>query len=139
MAYLNIKILIIEVKKLVLIKSTISPFSVIQRCQVHQIFVFYLFYRILKEKDYIRRKVNSKKRNVYMWNQYYCYFDLPKIGVGWDPTTKNYVASALFLLAVSRSQVRIISRLSTFKGKERGKFFQTRTFKEKKLFSCGIS
>ena len=51
-------------------------------------FVFYLFYCNLKEKDHIRRKVNSKKviylsnQYYYLSNQYYYYFDLPKIRVG---------------------------------------------------------
>ena len=40
--------------------------AVIQRCQVHQIFVFCVFYCNLKEKDHIRRNKNNKKRNVCM-------------------------------------------------------------------------
>ena len=43
-------------------------------------FCFYVFYCNLKEK-YIKRNVDSKKRNVYTGNQYY-YFDLLKIRVG---------------------------------------------------------
>ena len=84
-----------ELKKLVLLcqhklymKSTTSLYSEIQQCQVHQIFVFfYVFYCNLKEK-YIKRNVDSKKRNVYTENQYY-YFDLPKIRVGQARATKN--------------------------------------------------
>ena len=34
-----------------------------QWCQVHRIFVFYLFYCNPKEKDHIRRKINGKKKN----------------------------------------------------------------------------
>ena len=47
----------------------------------------YVFYFDLKEKDYIRRIINSKE-NKYMWNQYY-HFDLPKIRIGRVRTTKN--------------------------------------------------
>ena len=47
-----------------------------------------------RKRYYIRRKINSKEKNVYIWNQYY-YFDLPKIGVGRARTTKNQVAFAL--------------------------------------------
>ena len=43
-------------------------------------FFFFVFYCNLKEK-YIKRNVDSKKRNVYTGNQYY-YFDLLKIRVG---------------------------------------------------------
>ena len=35
-----------------------SLYSVIQRCQVQEIFVFYLFYCDLKEKYHIRRNIN---------------------------------------------------------------------------------
>ena len=35
-----------------------------------------------------RRRISSKKKIVYMWNQYYHYFDLPKIRVSWDHTQK---------------------------------------------------
>ena len=38
-------------------------------------------YDNLKEKDYIKRNKNSKKTNVYVGNQYYCYLGLSKIGV----------------------------------------------------------
>ena len=43
-----------------------------------------------KKKDHIRWKINSKKKNISMWNQY--YFDMPKIRVGQARTTKNQVA-----------------------------------------------
>ena len=36
----------------------------------------------------IWRKINSKNKNIYMWNQYY-YLDLSKIGVGRAHTTKK--------------------------------------------------
>ena len=42
-------------------KPTTSLCSVIQRCQVDQIFAFNVFYCNLKEKDYIRRNINNKK------------------------------------------------------------------------------
>ena len=45
----------------------------------------------------IFKKNNSKKKNVYMRNQYYYHFDLPKNGVGWAHTTKNLVVFALFI------------------------------------------
>ena len=57
-------------------------------------YFLYLLYCNSKEKDHIRRKLNSEKKNIYMWNQY-CYFDLPKIRVGWTLTTKNWVTFAL--------------------------------------------
>ena len=51
------------VKKLVLLlcphKLHMKP---IQRCKVHQIFVSYVFYCNVKEKDHIRRNINSKKK-----------------------------------------------------------------------------
>ena len=40
--------------------------SLIQRCEVHQIFVFYVFYCNLKENDHIRRNVNSKKKEMFI-------------------------------------------------------------------------
>ena len=49
-----------ELKKLVLLcqhklhmKPTTSLYSVIQRCQVHESFVFYVFYCNVKEKGHI--------------------------------------------------------------------------------------
>ena len=48
-------------------------------------FVFYLFYCKLKEKDHKGRKLNSKK---IVLCEMYC-FDLSKIRVGWPHTTKN--------------------------------------------------
>ena len=50
---------------------------------------FYVFYRNLKEKDHIKRNINSKKRNVYIGNRYHYYFGLPKIRIGRTRTTKN--------------------------------------------------
>ena len=79
-------------------KPTPTLYSVIQQCQVDQIFVFYGFYCNLKEKYHIRRNINGKirnKKNVYMWNQY--YFDLLNIRVCQACTTKNKVAFALTL------------------------------------------
>ena len=51
-----------EVKKLLLKKATTSFYAVIQRFKVHQIFVFYQLYCRPKEKDHVRRKLNSKKK-----------------------------------------------------------------------------
>ena len=42
-------------------------------------FSFYLLSYIPKERDHIRRKINNKNKNIYEWNQYYNYFDLPKL------------------------------------------------------------
>ena len=71
-------------------KSTTSLYSKIQLYQAHQIVVFHVFdfYVFnLKEKDHIKRNINSKKRNVYAGNQY--YLGLPQIRVGRVYTTKN--------------------------------------------------
>ena len=43
-----------------------------------QNFCFYVFYCYLKEKGQITRNLNSKKRNIYVENQHYYYFGLPK-------------------------------------------------------------
>ena len=43
----------------------------------------------LKEKGKIIGNTNSKKINIYVGNQYYYYFGLPKIRVGQARTTKN--------------------------------------------------
>ena len=43
-------------------KPTTSLCPVIQQCQVHQNFAFYVFYCSLKEKDHIKRNINSKKK-----------------------------------------------------------------------------
>ena len=66
------KILKMELKKLVLlcqrklhVKPVTSLCSVIQGCQVYQIFAFYVFDCNLKEKDHIRRNINSKKREMF--------------------------------------------------------------------------
>ena len=48
-----------------------------------------MFYCNLKEKDHIKRNINSKKINVYIGNYYYYYLGLPKIRVGWTRTIKN--------------------------------------------------
>ena len=65
-------------------KATISLYSVIQRCQVHQSFLFCLFCCKLEEKDHIKSKINSKKYtymlNQYYYYYYYYYFDLAKTG-----------------------------------------------------------
>ena len=47
-------------------KLTMSLFSVIQQCQVHEVFVFYVFYCNLKGKNDIRRNINNKKKCVYV-------------------------------------------------------------------------
>ena len=44
------------------IKPTTTLYPVIQWCQVHKICVFYVFYCNLKEKDHVRRNINSKKK-----------------------------------------------------------------------------
>ena len=83
-----------ELKKLVLLcqhmlhmKSTTSLLrdSTIPSAK----FLFFVFYRYLKEKDHVKRNINSKERNNYIGNQYYYYFGLPKIRVSWPRTTKN--------------------------------------------------
>ena len=61
----------------------------IKNSAIHASFPFFK----LKEKDYIKRKIHSEKI-VYMKNQCYYYFDLPKIRVGQVRTTKNLVAFA---------------------------------------------
>ena len=49
-----------------------------------------ILYGNLKEKDHIKRNINSKKRVVYIGNQYYYYyFRLPKIRVGRARTMNN--------------------------------------------------
>ena len=58
-------------------KPTTSLYFVIQQCQENYIFVFYVFYRNLKEKGRIRRNINSNY-----------YFDLLKIRVGRAYATK---------------------------------------------------
>ena len=77
---------------------------------------FYLFYCNPKEKDHIRRKINSKKiKIVYMWNQYYyCYSDLPKIRVGRARKTKNYVAFILCIML--KNGQTYMKRLNIMKG-----------------------
>ena len=53
-------------------------------------FCFYVFCCNPKEKGDITRNINSKKRNLYIGNQYYYYyFGLPKIRVGQAHATKN--------------------------------------------------
>ena len=61
--------LITELKKPVLLcqhklhmKPTTSFCPVIQRCQVHQFFVLYVFYCNLKGKKHIRRNISIKKK-----------------------------------------------------------------------------
>ena len=39
----------------------------IQQCQVHYIFEFYLLYCNPREKDHIRRKLGSKKKNISIY------------------------------------------------------------------------
>ena len=52
-------------------------------------FCFYLFYCNGKKEIILDEKINSKKMDIYLWNQYYYYFDLPKIRVGRARITKN--------------------------------------------------
>ena len=61
-----------ELKKLMLLcqhklhmKQTTSLCSVIQQLQVHQIFVFYVFYCNLKEKGHIRININRTKKKCF--------------------------------------------------------------------------
>ena len=61
----------------------IDHISLLQQYQVHKIFVFYIFYRNLKEKDHIKRNINSKKKKCF------CRKSVSKIRVGWALTTKN--------------------------------------------------
>ena len=35
----------------------------------------------MKNKSQITRNINSKKRNIYMGNQYYYYFGLPNMRI----------------------------------------------------------
>ena len=42
-----------------------------------------------KEKDHVKRIKNRNKRNVYIGNQYYFDFGLPKIRVGKARATEN--------------------------------------------------
>ena len=51
-----------ELKELVLLCPHKLHMKPIQRCKVHQIFVSYVFYCNVKEKDHIRRNINSKKK-----------------------------------------------------------------------------
>ena len=87
--------LIIELKKLAIMSIQVTyetnhmSLVVIQQYQMHKSFLFYVFYCNLKEKDHIKEIINSKKRNIYMRNKYYYYFDLPKIRVGLARTTKK--------------------------------------------------
>ena len=55
-----------ELKKLVLLCPHKLHMKPIQRCKVHQIFVSYVFYCNVKEKDHIRRNINSKKKEMFI-------------------------------------------------------------------------
>ena len=46
-------------------KLTTTLCSVIQQCQVHQVFVYYVLYCNLKEKDHMGRKINSKQKEIF--------------------------------------------------------------------------
>ena len=46
-------------------EATTSLYSMIQCCQMYQIFCFYLVYCNQKEKD-IKRERNSKNKNIYV-------------------------------------------------------------------------
>ena len=80
---------IIEVKKLVFKKATMSLYSVIQQYQVHKIFVFIDFIATQKKKIILGENEIVKRKNIYMLNQHYYYFGLPKIRIIWAHTTKN--------------------------------------------------
>ena len=47
---------------------------------------------IQKKKIILEELYIEKKRNIYMWNQYYYYFNSPKFWFDWAHTTKSYVA-----------------------------------------------
>ena len=65
-------------------------YSEIQQISKALNFCFYISYCNLKEKERIKRNINSKKKHVYIANQYYYYFRLPRIRVGIRVgTTKN--------------------------------------------------
>ena len=66
-----------EVKESCAIMSTQVTYEI---DQISLLFCFYVFNRYLKEKDHVKRNINSKKRDVYIGNQYY-YFGLPKVRV----------------------------------------------------------
>ena len=50
-------------------------------------FLFFMYCNV-KEKGQITRNKNSKKKNVYIENQYYYYFGLPKLGSVWPVQQK---------------------------------------------------
>ena len=50
---------------------------------------FYAFCCNLEEKGQITRNINSKRINVYIGNQYFYYFGLPKFRVGQARTEKH--------------------------------------------------
>ena len=88
MAHLKIKILI-KLEILVLLcqkKLHIKPTTPILWFNIVKCTMFlfsYVLYCNQKEKDCIRRNINIKKRNSYVWNQCHCYYsDLTKIRVG---------------------------------------------------------
>ena len=62
-------------------KLTITPCSVIQQSQMHQIFVFNVFYYNLKEKVHIRRDMNSKKREMFICEIYIIILIRQKLGL----------------------------------------------------------
>ena len=59
MAHQQIKLLIIEVEKLLIMKATLSLYFVIQRCQEHWIFAFYI-YNLLQPKKKITIMASRK-------------------------------------------------------------------------------
>ena len=93
--------MIIELKKRVLLcqhKLHMKPTTSIpwfNNVKCIKFLFSYVLYCNIKEKHHVSRNINSKKRKIYMWNQCYCYSDLPKIRVGRACTTKNLVAFAL--------------------------------------------
>ena len=52
------------------------------------------------------RNRNSQKRNVYMWNQYYCYFDLPTIRASCHRTIKIKLPSPYANLEAEAKQIK---------------------------------
>ena len=70
-----------------LVTYEIDHISVLRDSTIRK-YVFTYFVN-LKEKDQIKKYINSKKRDDYIGNQYYSHFGLLKIRVGWGRTTNN--------------------------------------------------
>ena len=100
------------------------------------LFFLYIFYRNLKEQDHIKRNINSKKRKVYIGNQYYYYyyyFDLPKIRVGRSNTTKK-----LSCLCLSKKRSTAIAKFTKRKDCQQV-WSVKRALKKKKVGRCQLA